>query len=481
MVFFSVVFIFAYLPIVLLGYYALPKKLALIYLFVMNLVFYGWGEPKYLALMLVSIALNYAAAIAIERAANKKPVLAASLAVNLALICFFKYTGLFASTLTAAAPGFISWLLKLPAFGFLDGATAPALPAGISFYTFQAMAYLVDVYRGGLKAERGVLKFSMFFSLFPQLIAGPIVLYRDVADQIDRRGISLAGADGGLRLFICGLSKKLLLANPMGKAWETFGAAPGQNGVAGAWFGLVAYAFHIYFDFGGYSDMAVGLGKMLGINFPVNFNYPYISKSITEFWRRWHMTLSSWFRDYVYIPLGGSRRGAARNIFNLAAVWFLTGLWHGASWNFALWGMYFAVILLAERYFILSAFDRLKLPFFMRRIYAFGLVVVGWGLFAMTDFSRMFSYVAELFGASRAPVGGGVFTPDAFRVAVAFLPTLLACAVASTPLPKLAWASVTEGRRRFRALETAGVFIAFIFCVAAVTAQGYNPFIYFRF
>ena len=479
MVFSSAVFLFAYLPIVFLGYYAIPKKYALAFLFVMNFVFYGWGEPVYLFLMIFSIALNYAAALSIGRFNRKKLILAVALAVNLALIGFYKYSGLIASTFYALAPQLAKLLRESSAPGFVADFTAPPLPIGISFYTFQAMAYIIDVYRGNLAAERSVLKFGTFIALFPQLTAGPIVMYRDVADDIGKREARLSDIEKGLKIFICGLSKKLLLANAVGLAWERFGGAPGANGVAGAWVGLILYAFHIYFDFGGYSDMAVGLGMALGFKFPANFNYPYVSKSITEFWRRWHITLSSWFRDYVYIPLGGSRRSAARNLFNLVAVWLLTGLWHGASWNFVMWGLYFAVVLIAERTFLLKAFDRIKLPALLRRAYAFAIVVVGWGLFALTDFSQSFAYIAEMFG--RTAPGGMPFSTSALRYAAAYVPTLLLCCLAATPLPKRAWSAITGGGQKFRAVETAGALALLALCVASMTAGGYNPFIYYRF
>ncbi|MCL2060636.1 MAG: MBOAT family protein [Oscillospiraceae bacterium] len=499
MVFSSVIFIFAYLPIVFLGYYAIPKRYALVFLFVMNLIFYGWGEPVYLLLMVFSIAHNYAAALLIARLKHKKAVLAMSVILNLTLIGFYKYAGFVIDSIAYALPRIIHFagLPPLPRLDF--GFAAPPLPIGISFYTFQAMAYVIDVYRGDMKAERSFLKFGSFISLFPQLIAGPIVLYRDVVDYLGKRSAKLADVERGLKIFIMGLSKKLLLANPVGAAWATFASAPGGNGVAGAWVGLFAYAFHIYFDFSGYSDMAVGMGLMLGFKFPGNFNYPYIANSITDFWRRWHITLSSWFRDYVYIPLGGSRRGIFRNLFNLVVVWFLTGLWHGASWNFVLWGMYFAVILIIERAFLLRVFDKLNVPALVRRLYAFGLVVIGWGLFALTDLSQSFSYIAELYGYTSAVAGislaampaggvagatllyGGMFTSTSLQYAVAYLPTLILCALAATPLPKAVWSVVTGGGRRLRALEAAGAFAMLVLCVAAVTAGGYNPFIYFRF
>ena len=479
MVFSSVIFIFAYLPVVFIGFYALPKKYSLAFLFVMNLIFYGWGEPVYLLLMVFSIAMNFVSALLIDRFSRKKLILAISVFINLALIGFYKYAGFIVSSIVATAPRFIGLLTGNPAPSISIGFSPPSLPIGISFYTFQAMAYVIDVYRGDQRVERSALKFGTFMPLFPQLIAGPIVLYRDVVDQLGERGAKFADIEKGLKRFICGLSKKLLLGNAVGLAWEAFSAAPGENGVAGAWVGLFAYAFHIYFDFSGYSDMAVGLGHMLGYNFPENFNYPYISVSVTDFWRRWHMTLSSWFRDYVYIPLGGSRRGAARNLFNLIVVWFLTGLWHGASWNFVLWGLYFALILIIERAFLIRVFDKVKLPTIVRRLYALGIAVVGWGLFALTDLSQSFKYIAEMFGRSSSDVA--VFSQAALRNAVAFLPMLLLCMFASTPLPKHIWSAATAGGQRLRAVEAVGAFSLLLLCVAAVTAGGYNPFIYFRF
>jgi len=523
MVFSSAVFLFAYFPVVFLGFYAIPKKYSLPFLFLVNIVFYGWGEPVYVCLMLFSIAFNYGAALLIANVRYKKPALALTIAINLFIIGFFKYSGFIYSSLSGVLPGF--------AF------SQPPLPIGISFYTFQALAYIIDVYRGcaapenaargpgpertapdpnparsvkTVAAERNFLKFGVYFSLFPQMNAGPIVRYADIRDQLGGRSVRLFDLDAGLKRFICGLSKKLLLANPVGLIWEAFGGSPGQNGVAGAWIGLVAYAFHIYFDFSGYSDMAIGLGRMLGYTFPENFDYPYMSRSVTEFWRRWHMTLSGWFRDYLYIPLGGSRSGTARNLLNLGVVWLLTGFWHGASWNFALWGLYFALLLIVERTFVLKMFDRIKAPAALRRVYAFGLVTVGWGLFALTDLPDAFSYISELFG--RSPAGVNLFTAESLRYAVAFIPTLLICALAATPLPKRVWASISRagtrmrdaevagigasesraGTRmrasevagigaRVRVIELAGIGALLILCVAAVAAGGYNPFIYYRF
>ena len=540
MVFSSAIFIFGYLPLVFLGYALLPKRFLILFFFLVNLVFYGWGEPAYLFLMVFSIALNYGAALLIVRIPRRKrPLLAFCVALNVLLLLWFKYAGLAAETLLRAAPGLF------PALALF---APPRLPIGISFYTFQAMAYVIDVYRGDIKAERGFMKFGVFIALFPQLIAGPIARFSDVTKRLDAgmsRDVRVSEIDRGIKTFICGLSKKLLLANPMGQAWEAFSNAPGQNGVAGAWIGLVMYAFHIYFDFSGYSDMAVGLGRILGIRFPENFNYPYISKSVTDFWRRWHITLSSWFRDYVYIPLGGNRKGLARSVLNLFIVWFLTGLWHGAAWNFAVWGLYFAIILTAEKSFLLAAFDKIKLPAFFRHIYALALIVVGWRIFTFGDAAGASPYFMEMFGmraqisaagasAASAPsvlsgasgaifapiVFGGAFSHDSFRYTLAYLPMLFICAAASTPLPKRVWRaclaalgkrSAVTGEARVTGgpaadtghtaagnlsraddnqsaagnlaiiVETLAALAAFILCVAAVTAQSYNPFIYFRF
>ena len=505
MVFSSAIFIFGYLPLVFLGYALIPKRFLILFFFIVNLLFYGWGEPVYLFLMLFSIALNYCAALLIARfPTRKKRLLACCVAVNVLLLIWFKYAGLFAETLTHAIPS------TAAALGLFS---APKLPIGISFYTFQAMAYVIDVYRGEIKAERGFMKFGVFIALFPQLIAGPIARFSDVSARLEAgmsRDVRAAEIDRGVKVFICGLSKKLLLANPTGQLWETLSRTTGQNGVAGAWLGLVTYAFHIYFDFSGYSDMAVGLGRILGIRFPENFNYPYISKSVTDFWRRWHITLSSWFRDYVYIPLGGNRKGLKRSVANLFIVWFLTGLWHGAAWNFALWGLYFAVILTIEKAFLLPAFDKIKLPGFARRVYSIVLILIGWRLFTLNDMSQAAACFGELFrarggGALAAPavsaglsaadggrlILGGAFTYDSYRYALAYLPLLIICALASTPLPKRAWAALFwKGRdgpppasdgAGVTLLESAGALILFLLCVSAVTAQSYNPFIYFRF
>ncbi|MCL2163834.1 MAG: MBOAT family protein [Oscillospiraceae bacterium] len=412
---------------------------------------------------------------------KKKLILACAISVNILLLCWFKYSGMFVDAI----------LHVFPSSGFaFEWFTAPPLPIGISFYTFQEMSYVVDVYRGDVDAEKSVIKFGVFTALFPQLVAGPIVRYSDIALRLNdgmSRDVRASQIELGAKTFICGLSKKLLLANPMGQVWEVFSQSPGQNGVVGAWAGLIAYAFQIYFDFSGYSDMAIGLGRILGMEFPVNFNYPYISKSITEFWRRWHMTLSSWFRDYLYIPLGGSRKGLARNTLNLFIVWFLTGLWHGAAWNFVLWGLYFAVILTLERAFLLPAFDRIKLPGFVRHIYAIVIIIVGWRLFTMTEVSESLVYLAEMFGKSAQTAGisqslftvGGAFSFDALRYTLAYLPMFMICALASTPLPKRVWEKLMDGRSVL--LESVGALLLFTLCVSAVASQSYNPFIYFRF
>ena len=338
LVFSSNVFLFAYLPAVLLLYYLCPRRWRNLLLFVVSLVFYGWGEPVYLALMLFTIALNYLGGLLIDRyrsrAKRAKRLLALTVVLNLALLGFFKYTGFVLESLKSLIPGMSS--LAVPEI---------ALPIGISFYIFQSMSYTIDVYRRDAPVQRDPIGFGAYVSMFPQLIAGPIVKYKDVAEQLSCRRETVEKFASGVSVFIIGLGKKLLLANQMGLLWENLSSS---GGTVSAWVGMLAYTLQIYFDFSGYSDMAIGLGRMLGFEFLKNFDYPYISRSITEFWRRWHISLSTWFREYVYIPLGGNRRGLRRQLLNIFIVWALTGLWHGASWNFVLWGLYYGIWLSLE-------------------------------------------------------------------------------------------------------------------------------------
>ena len=329
MVFSSLLFLFVYLPIVLLSYYICPRKWRNLLLFAVNLIFYGWGEPIYVSLMIISTIVDYTCGYFIDKNRDSNPKVAkrfliASMVINLSMLGFFKYSGMVLKTLNLLP--FIN--IPIP--------NLPALPIGISFYTFQTMSYSIDVYRREAPVQKNVITFGTYVSLFPQLIAGPIVRYKDVAYQLDHRRETLDDFTKGVCIFCVGLAKKVLIANQMGAMWEAMRATGQDNGWLGAWLGIIAYSFQIYFDFSGYSDMACGLGNMLGFEFLKNFNYPYISKSITEFWRRWHISLGTWFREYVYIPLGGNRKGIARQMINLLIVWFLTGLWHGASYNFIL-------------------------------------------------------------------------------------------------------------------------------------------------
>ena len=388
MVFSSLPFLFFYLPVVLLIYKLTPLKLRNLFLLLASLFFYGWGEPVYILIMFLSTAVDYTHGMLVERwrSDDRKARLAVASSVffNLAILVFFKYWDFIAGNVNALTG------LNLPIFGI-------PLPIGISFYTFQTMSYTIDVYRQSAPVQRNVITFGAYVTLFPQLIAGPIIQYKTVAEQLVSRTENLEKFVSGVRRFTVGLAKKVLLANAIGELWDQALASQSLT-VAGAWLGLAAYAFQIYFDFSGYSDMAIGLGRMFGFHFEENFNYPYLSKSVTEFWRRWHMSLSGWFRDYVYIPLGGSRAGTAKQVRNILLVWTLTGLWHGAAWNFLLWGLYFGVLLLGEKFWWGKALERAPSP--LRHLYAMVIVVLGWVLFRCEGLSAVGSYLGAMFGLS---------------------------------------------------------------------------------
>ena len=460
MVFSSNTFLFFFLPAVLMLYYLAPRRFRNAVLLACSLVSYGWGEPKYLLLMLAVIALNYVSGLLIARrrgrVASAKAVLVCAVAANLGLLAIFKYTGFFCRTLRLL-PG-------------LSGLPVPqiALPIGISFYVFQSLSYTIDVCRGETEAQRSLLRFGTYVSMFPQLIAGPIVRYCDVAEQLADRRESLAQFADGVTLFIIGLAKKVLLTNQMGAMWE---ALRGQSGTLSAWAGMFAYTLQIYFDFSGYSDMAIGLGRMFGFTFLKNFDYPYISQSVTEFWRRWHISLSAWFREYVYIPLGGNRRGPARQILNLLIVWALTGLWHGASWNFVLWGLYYALLLILEKLF-LGALLR-KLPGLLRHVLLILTVSLGWMLFCFEDMAALGAFLSRL----AVPAATGV---HARNLILAWLPLMLAAAVCATPLFARLYERV-RGRRAAEIGRLAVLAVLLLLCVASLATQSYNPFIYFRF
>lgn len=464
-VFSTLLFLFVYLGIVLAVYFVLPRRYRNLWLFITSIIFYGYGEPVYLFLMFASITVNYVSGLLIEKfrenGKKKKAVLIINVAVNLLLLGFFKYTGLVMGTLQS-----------IPAFSFLP-VPEIALPIGISFYTFQAMSYVIDVYWGNCAAQKNYITFGTYVALFPQLIAGPIVRYVDVEEQLLHRTESVDKFQRGVKLFLVGLAKKVLLANAMGQLWGALKEMGGTAGVLGSWIGVLAFTLQIYFDFSGYSDMARGLGNFFGFDFVKNFDYPYISKSITEFWRRWHISLGTWFREYVYIPLGGNRKGKLRQCLNLFIVWGLTGLWHGASWNFVLWGLYFGVILTLEKFLILPLLK--KVPKFVGHIYALLLIMLGWVIFDFTDVGQMGAYVAGMFS-----FGSGLISADAAYYALSYLPLLAVGVFACLPVGRRIYDRLTVTRWGW-AVETLATLIVLILCTASLVSSTYNPFLYFRF
>lgn len=466
MVFSSTIFLCVYLPLVLLGYYICPKKGRNLFLLIVSLVFYAWGEPKYVFLMIFSILVNYIFGRLMDknrgRQKRMKLLLVLSVVIDLGLLSVFKYTDFIITNVNAI-------------FGSSFDLLNIALPIGISFYTFQAMSYTIDVYRDDVRVQKNIIDFGMYITMFPQLIAGPIVRYADVQDQLAERSVTTADFSEGVMRFVVGLGKKVLLANQMGAVWSEIYALGGDVSALMAWTGAIAYTFQIYFDFSGYSDMAIGLGRMFGFKFPENFRYPYQSVSITDFWRRWHITLSTWFKEYLYIPLGGNRCGLARQALNLLIVWSLTGFWHGAGWNFVMWGLYYFVILFIEKLFLLKALD--KLPKLFRHVYALLLIVIGWVIFASDDVSVLLPYLGSMFGANGAVGGMDVYT--LFTKAV----LLIICCVASTELPKRLFLSATGAMNEKAAFTIKSVMTIALLALSMILLIGdsYNPFLYFRF
>ena len=465
MVFSSILFMFLYLPVVLALYYLVPVRWRNLCLFIVNLVFYGWGEPVYILLMMFSITVNFFAGRLIDRhrANDRKArgILLANVVINLALLMFFKYFDLFAGTLSRI-PG-----VNIPTLGL-------ELPIGISFYTFQTMSYPIDVYRGDADVQKNYNSFGTCVALFPQLIAGPIVRYKDVASQLDFRAGSAEQFASGVRRFLVGLAKKVLIANNIGLLWDTFSAMPkSELTVLGAWMGIIAFSLQIYFDFSGYSDMAIGLGRMLGFECLENFDYPYISQSVTEFWRRWHISLGTWFRDYVYIPLGGNRKGLPRQFLNILIVWALTGFWHGANWTFLLWGLYYAVFLMLEKAFLLKWLD--KIPRFVRHIYAVLVAVCGWVLFQLDSVGEALSYYGAMFGGA----GGGLWSRTDLYYLGGFAGMLAVAVLACTPLGKKLYARLPEKLSAW--VTPVLIVLTLVLCTAYLVDATYNPFLYFRF
>ena len=470
MIFSSIFFLFVFLPITLFLYYIVPWKLKNFMLLLCSLIFYAWGEPVYVFLMLFSIIFNYLSGIEIDgyRENENTKMLRYSfwftVVVNLAILGFFKYYGFLINNLNTILPFEIPY-------------KELSLPIGISFYTFQTLSYIIDVYKGVVPVQKNFVSFGAYVTMFPQLIAGPIVRYTDVDAQLSKRTHSLYKFGQGVSWFLRGLGKKVLLANNIGMTYDAIAAIlPAERSVLTAWIGCVAYAMQIYFDFGGYSDMAIGLGKMFGFEFIKNFDYPYISKSVTEFWRRWHISLGTWFREYVYIPLGGNRVSKAKHIRNILIVWMLTGFWHGAAWNFMLWGLYYGLLLLAEKLFLAPKLE--KLPAKAQQAYCFILVLFGWVLFFSPTLKDAFVYIGNMFGIG----GSGFIDSTGLYYLAQNLILLIICALCSTPWLWKKFRRFTLQKGKYPSVAAAVIYTAiFIFSIAYLVNATYNPFLYFRF
>ncbi len=470
MIFSSLLFIFIFLPVTLILYYVSPWKFKNLILLIMSLIFYAWGEPIYILVMMISIVFNYFSALQMDlygrtrQSKKQKTCFIATVAVNLAMLCFFKYLGFFLGNLNAI-------------FGSSFRTTVISLPIGISFYTFQTLSYIIDVYWGNVRVQKNIIDFGAYISMFPQLIAGPIVRYKDIAAQLKQRTISFEQISDGVSWFIRGLAKKVLLANNIGMLYDAvFAVSAADRAVLTTWLGIIAYTFQIYFDFSGYSDMAIGLGKMLGFQFVKNFDYPYISGSATEFWRRWHISLGTWFREYVYIPLGGNRVSVPKHIFNILVVWLLTGFWHGASWAFVLWGLYWAVLLLLERYVYGRLLD--ILPAVVRHIYTVLAFIIGWLIFTSSSVAGFGQNLSSMFGGT----GTGFADARTGYYFGSYIILLIICGFCCTPV-------VWKGFRKIavkqsvvcRVVTVLSYTVLFGACIASLVNASYNPFLYFRF
>lgn len=476
MVFSSLTFLFAFLPIVFIVYYAVPKKAKNVVILVSGLLFYAWGEPIYVLAMILSTFIDYTAGRLIDRYDDKPRIrtvcLIVSLVMNIGLLGTFKYLGFLINSVNG-------W------FGLSIPNPNLPLPIGISFFTFQSMSYTIDLYRRNIKVQKSAVSFMAFVTLFPQIVAGPIVRYEDVQNELDNRSITEKMLGDGISRFITGLGKKVLIANNIGILWSQIKAMDyGELSAVTAWLGILAFTFQIYFDFSGYSDMAIGLGKMMGFNFPENFNYPYMSHSISEFWRRWHITLGAWFKSYIYIPLGGNRKGLPRTIINLLIVWAITGIWHGASWNFMLWGVYFGVLIIIERLFMGKVLE--KIPSFFSWLYTFVLVVFGWVMFDAVDtrivdigemFGQVFAYIGAMFGAN------GVLMDNTATFTIVNYGVMFAiCILGSSDMFKNAAEYIRKKAPEwvqygFPVAQTAVMLAS----IAYITTSSYNPFLYFNF
>lgn len=463
MVFSSLFFIFMYLPIVLGIYYITPLKYRNVFLLLANLIFYGFGEPVYILIMVLSIFVDYTHGLLVEKYRSKEKIaryiVAQSVAINLGILMFFKYYDFFLVSLQKVLP----FMDNIKPLGL-------ALPIGISFYTFQTMSYTIDIYRQDAKAQKNIIDFGVYVTLFPQLIAGPIVKYKDLSSQLKERTHSVEQFAQGVKIFTLGLCKKVLLANNIGMLWDVYKAKElGSLSVVGAWLGIIAFAFQIFFDFSGYSDMARGLGRMLGFEFKENFNYPYISKSITEFWRRWHISLGTWFREYLYIPLGGNKKNPYRNI---VIVWFATGLWHGAQVNFILWGLFFGAIMLLEKKFLLQPLQ--KVPAVFAHLYTLIIVCISWVLFAIEGTGlEAVKYMKNMFAIGATPL----IDTDTLYYLNNYKIVLLLCTVCSIPV----FHKIKISQQDKDVVTPILIIIALVLCTAYLVDATYNPFLYFRF
>lgn len=473
MVFSSLLFLFRFLPAVLLVYYIVPRSWRNFVLLLFSLVFYAWGEPVYIILMLASILVSYTGGIFIDRFEKTGKVKMAKVTViissivSLSLLAFFKYVNFAIETVNSLSGAGITMLHI-------------ALPIGISFYTFQTMSYTIDVYRGDATVQKNILSYGAYVAMFPQLIAGPIVQYKTIDEQLRGHKETAEQFAEGVGRFMIGLGKKVLLANNAGTLWNSIQAMTySEVPVVTAWMGLLAYTLQIYFDFSGYSDMAIGLGHMFGFRFLENFNYPYISKSITEFWHRWHISLSTWFREYVYIPLGGNRVSKRRHIFNILIVWLLTGIWHGASWNFVIWGVYYGILLLIEKYILGKHLE--KLPTAFRHIYCMFFVMIGWNIFVFDDMGNGIEFMKSLFGV----YGQGVLNRETIYLFYNNVFLFILCILGCTSLPKKIgkwlYTRLQDRTILINVIQNVFYVVIFILSIAWLVDASFNPFLYFRF
>ncbi len=467
MVFSSVTFLYFFVPILFIVYFLVPTKLKNLLILVSGLFFYAWGEPVYVIIMVLSTAIDYTAGRFIDKyddnQKKRTAFLLVSVIMNVGLLAVFKYS-----------PFFVQVINDI--FSLELNPKLPPLPIGISFYTFQSMSYTIDLYLRHIKVQKNFISFTSYVSLFPQIVAGPIVRYSDVAAEIDDRKVNVSLVSEGIGKFLKGLAKKIIIANNIGMVWTTVKAMEySELSVLTAWIGILAFTFQIYFDFSGYSDMAVGLGKMLGFNFPMNFDHPYMSKSISEFWRRWHITLGNWFKSYVYIPLGGNRGGLGKTIRNLLIVWGLTGLWHGASWNFLLWGVYFGVLIILERLFLGKILE--KLPSAISMFYTFFCVVLGWVMFDVETLSGVFSYFGAMFGA-----GASLFDETGKYLLFTNLLIFAICVFGSADYTNILTKRLEQKNKYFYMVLQPIVQVSIlVLCTAFLVDSTYNPFLYFRF